>query len=62
MDRLCTPARITFQPNSVSHVLIAQDNAAFIKTKINNSGVLCLGYTQALRPGVKAAFGLALDT
>jgi voltage-dependent anion channel protein 2 len=38
------------------------DNAAFIKTKINNSGVLCLGYTQALRPGVKAAFGLALDT
>lgn len=38
------------------------DNAAFVKTKINNSGVLCLGYTQALRPGVKAAFGLALDT
>ena len=22
----------------------------------------CLGYTQALRPGVKASFGLALDT
>lgn len=38
------------------------DNAAFIKTKINNSGVLCFGYTQALRPGVKAAFGLAIDT
>jgi len=25
-------------------------------------GMLCLGYTQALRPGVKASFGLALDT
>ncbi|KII90797.1 hypothetical protein PLICRDRAFT_106112 [Plicaturopsis crispa FD-325 SS-3] len=38
------------------------DQAAFVKTKINNSGVLALGYTQALRPGVKASFGLALDT
>jgi voltage-dependent anion channel protein 2 len=38
------------------------DPAAFIKAKINNSGVLALGYTQALRPGVKASFGLALDT
>ena len=38
------------------------DNAAFVKAKINNSGILCLGYTQALRPGVKASFGLALDT
>ncbi|KIM89506.1 hypothetical protein PILCRDRAFT_813442 [Piloderma croceum F 1598] len=38
------------------------DSAAFIKAKINNSGVLALGYTQALRPGVKASFGLALDT
>ncbi|KAH9997932.1 eukaryotic porin/Tom40 [Russula vinacea] len=35
---------------------------AFIKAKINNSGILALGYTQALRPGVKASFGLALDT
>ena len=25
-------------------------------------GILCLGYTQALRPGVKASLGLALDT
>jgi voltage-dependent anion channel protein 2 len=24
--------------------------------------ISCLGYTQALRPGVKASFGLALDT
>ncbi|KAI0283938.1 eukaryotic porin/Tom40 [Russula aff. rugulosa BPL654] len=38
------------------------DSAAFIKAKINNSGILALGYTQALRPGVKASFGLALDT
>ncbi|KNZ73078.1 Mitochondrial outer membrane protein porin [Termitomyces sp. J132] len=38
------------------------DNAAFVKAKINNSGVIALGYTQSLRPGVKAAFGLALDT
>jgi len=38
------------------------DSAAYIKAKINNSGVLALGYTQTLRPGVKASFGLALDT
>jgi len=38
------------------------DTAAFLKAKINNFGVLALGYTQTLRPGVKAAFGLALDT
>jgi len=38
------------------------DASAFVKAKINNAGVLCLGYTQALRPGVKASFGLALDT
>ncbi|EJF63510.1 voltage-dependent ion-selective channel [Dichomitus squalens] len=38
------------------------DAAAFVKAKINNSGILALGYTQALRPGVRASFGLALDT
>ncbi|PCH39900.1 voltage-dependent ion-selective channel [Wolfiporia cocos MD-104 SS10] len=38
------------------------DSAAFVKAKINNSGILALGYTQALRPGVRASFGLALDT
>ncbi|KAF5315417.1 hypothetical protein D9619_007347 [Psilocybe cf. subviscida] len=38
------------------------DNSAFVKAKINNSGVVALGYTQTLRPGVKASFGLALDT
>jgi len=38
------------------------DSAAFVKAKINNQSVLCLSYTQALRPGVKAAFGVAIDT
>ncbi|KAJ7134874.1 voltage-dependent ion-selective channel [Mycena epipterygia] len=38
------------------------DSAAFVKAKINNSGVLALGYTQSLRPGLKASVGLALDT
>lgn len=38
------------------------DQAAFVKAKINNAGILALGYTQALRPGVKASFGLAIDT
>merc|ERR1712093_927075 len=30
--------------------------------KVNNAGVLGLGYTQALRPGLKLSFGLAVDT
>jgi len=38
------------------------DSAAFVKAKINNAGILALGYTQALRPGVKGSFGLAIDT
>merc|ERR1711977_73904 len=36
------------------------DNTAF--AKVNNAGVLGLGYTQALRPGLKLSFGLAVDT
>ena len=32
------------------------------EAKVNNTGLLTLGYTQALRPGVKASFGLQLDT
>lgn len=32
------------------------------EAKVNNAGLLTLGYTQALRPGVKASFGLQLDT
>ncbi|CDO76160.1 hypothetical protein BN946_scf184740.g3 [Trametes cinnabarina] len=38
------------------------DDAAAVKAKINNAGILGLSYTQALRPGVKTSFGLALDT
>ncbi|KXN82861.1 Mitochondrial outer membrane protein porin [Leucoagaricus sp. SymC.cos] len=38
------------------------DGASFVKAKINNAGVLALGYGQSLRPGVRATFGLALDT
>ncbi|KAF9257486.1 hypothetical protein L218DRAFT_910319 [Marasmius fiardii PR-910] len=38
------------------------DPAAFVKAKINNSGVLALGYTQSLRPGVKLGLGVAIDT
>ena len=38
------------------------DNAAFVKAKINNNGVLSLGYTQFLHPGVKGALGLAINT
>lgn len=38
------------------------DTAAFIKAKVNSAGLLVLGYTQTLRPGVKMSAGLALDT
>jgi len=38
------------------------DDCAFIKAKINNAGVIGLGYTQTLRAGIKASFALALDT
>ncbi len=44
------------------HFYSVLDPASSIKAKISNAGVLALGYTQALRPGVKASFGLALDT
>lgn len=61
-------ARAIYDTKSASNVNLEigaktyLDNAAFVKSKINNAGVLALGYTQALRPGVKASFGLALDT
>lgn len=38
------------------------DAAAFVKAKINNTGLVTFGYTQALRPGVKFSGGLQLDT
>jgi len=52
-------------PNNVALEVGAKtylDAAAFLKAKVNNAGLLTLGYTQALRPGVKASFGLQLDT
>ena len=60
-------ARATYDSKASSNVNLEVgtktylDNAAFIKAKINNSGILALGYAQALRPGIKATFGLALD-
>ncbi|KNE64382.1 hypothetical protein AMAG_09406 [Allomyces macrogynus ATCC 38327] len=38
------------------------DGGAFAKVKFNNAGVLGLGYTQVLRPGVKVTVGGAFDT
>jgi len=38
------------------------DPLSSIKAKISNAGVLAIGYTQTIRPGVKASFGLAVDT
>jgi len=38
------------------------DKHSSIKAKINNAGVIGLGYSQDLRQGIKASFGLALDT
>lgn len=63
-----TSARANYDSNKKGEVKLEVgtkaylDNAAFVKAKINNEGILALGYTQALRPGVKASLGLALDT
>jgi len=38
------------------------DNTAFVKAKISNNGVLGLGYTQTLRPGVKLTLAGSIDT
>ncbi|CAG8781643.1 4923_t:CDS:2 [Gigaspora margarita] len=38
------------------------DRDAFVKAKIDNNGRLGLGYTQALRPGVKISLGGSIDT
>ncbi|KAJ9124584.1 hypothetical protein QFC24_003377 [Naganishia onofrii] len=35
---------------------------ATAKLKINTAGILSASYTQPFRPGIKATFGLALDT
>ncbi|KZT09237.1 voltage-dependent ion-selective channel [Laetiporus sulphureus 93-53] len=57
-DTKATTAGVSLEVGAKAYL----DSAAFVKAKINNSGILALGYTQALRPGVKASFGLALDT
>ncbi|KAI9232321.1 MAG: eukaryotic porin/Tom40 [Podila humilis] len=38
------------------------DRDAFVKAKVNNAGVVGLGYTQALRKGVKVSVGGLVDT
>ncbi|GAB5593700.1 Mitochondrial porin [Umbelopsis nana] len=38
------------------------DRTAFVKAKITNSGILGLGYTQLLRPGVKLSIGGSVDS
>lgn len=38
------------------------DRDTFVKTKIDNTGRVGLGYTQVLRPGVKLALGGSFDT
>ncbi|KAF8319091.1 hypothetical protein DL93DRAFT_2053903 [Clavulina sp. PMI_390] len=57
-DTKATAGGVTLEVGAKAYL----DSAAFVKAKINNAGLLVLGYTQALRPGVKATFGLALDT
>ncbi|CAI2177398.1 8734_t:CDS:2 [Funneliformis geosporum] len=38
------------------------DRDAFVKGKVDNNGRVGIGYTQALRPGVKISFGGSIDT
>jgi voltage-dependent anion channel protein 2 len=38
------------------------DQDAFVKAKVNNAGVLGLGFTQALRQGIKVSLGGSFDT
>lgn len=38
------------------------DKDAFVKAKFNTGGILGLGYSQTLRPGVKLALGGSFDT
>jgi voltage-dependent anion channel protein 2 len=40
----------------------ALDKDTFVKAKINNAGLLGLGFTQTLRQGVKASLGGSFDT
>ena len=47
---------------SLPHIVAQPADLLPLCSKINNAGIFVLGYTQALRPGVKASFGVALDT
>ncbi|ORZ11467.1 eukaryotic porin/Tom40 [Absidia repens] len=38
------------------------DESAFVKSRISNSGVLAVAYTQSIRPGVKVNLGASIDT
>lgn len=40
----------------------ALDGNAFVKAKLDNNGILGLGYTQTLRPGFKMTMGGSFDT
>jgi len=38
------------------------DSAAFVKAKVNNSGILALAYNQVLKTGVTLGLGASIDT
>jgi voltage-dependent anion channel protein 2 len=38
------------------------DNTTFVKAKVNNAGILGLGLTQTVRPGIKVSLGGFFDT
>ena len=61
-------AKAVYDKKSASNVALevgtkyAFDADAFAKAKINNVGVLGLGFTQTVRPGVKVSLGASIDT
>lgn len=57
-DPKVNPSGVTLEVGTKAYL----DSAAFVKAKINSCGILGLGYTQTLRPGVKVSCGLTLDT
>ncbi|KZT32888.1 voltage-dependent ion-selective channel [Sistotremastrum suecicum HHB10207 ss-3] len=57
-DTKATTSNVSLEVGAKAYL----DAAAFIKAKVNSAGLVVLGYTQALRPGVKVSAGLALDT
>jgi len=57
-DSKASNAAVALEVGSKYHL----DRDAFIKAKINNSGILGLGYTQTLQPGVKVSLAGCIDT